>query len=115
VQPFGADAVAGSRVAVVSGPHREHSATTVAIVYGVEGDPVAVLCDAAGDPPGQRWFTVVLEDSPGPGGPPRVPVCVDCLLDTHPRLGRGLDVALEHGGAAWEDGRWVPAPELWET
>lgn len=91
-----------------------HRATTVAIVYGRVGAPVAVLCDAATDPPGQRWFTVVLEDAEGPEGPSQVPVCVDCLLEEHPRLGRGLDVALEHTGAEWRNGGWVPAPELWE-
>jgi excisionase family DNA binding protein len=39
------------------------------IVFGSVGEPEFVLCDAAGDPPGQRWFTVVLEDTPGPEGP----------------------------------------------
>ena len=92
-----------------------HRATTVAIVYGTVGEPVAVLCDAASDPPGQRWFTVVLEDTPGPDGPYDVPVCVDCLLEVHPRLGRGLDVAVEHTGARWDGERWLPAPELWES
>jgi hypothetical protein len=29
-------------------------------------------------------------------------------------LGRGLDVALEHGGAEWTEGEWLPAPELWD-
>ena len=29
-------------------------------------------------------------------------------------LGRGLGVALEHRGAEWRDGDWVPAPELWD-
>lgn len=97
----------------MSGRHG-HRRTTVAIVYGSEGEPVAVLCDAATDPPGQLWFTVVLDDSLGPESGPEVPVCVDCLLDEHPRLGRGLDVALEHRGAEWRDGEWVPAPELWD-
>ena len=94
--------------------HGRHRTTTFAMVYGWEGEPVAVLCDAATDPPGQRWFTVVLDDSPGPGEPSQVPVCVDCLLDEHPTLGRGLDVALEHRGAEWVDGDWVAAPELWD-
>jgi hypothetical protein len=58
-------------------------------------------------------FTVVLEDTPGPDSEPEVPVCVDCLLDAHPRLGRGLDIALEHRGAEWRDGEWIAAPELW--
>ena len=93
---------------------RAHRKTTVAIVYGTNGDPILVLCDAASDPPGQRWFTVVLEDTPGPDGEPDVPVCVDCLLDTHPRLGQGLEVAFEHTGARWDGGAWQPAPELWD-
>jgi hypothetical protein len=95
--------------------HGKHRKTTVAIVYGEVGDPIMVLCDAATDPPGQRYFTVVLEDTPGPGGPSQAPVCVDCLLGVHPRLGKGLDVALEHRGAEWRDGDWVPAPELWDA
>jgi hypothetical protein len=94
---------------------REHRRTTLAIVYGTEGDPVLVLCDPAGDAPGQRWFTVVLDDTPGPDEPPQAPVCMDCLLDAHPGLGRGLDVALEHRGARRDGDAWVPALELWEA
>jgi hypothetical protein len=99
---------------MVSGHHGGHRRATVAIVFGTVGDPVSVLCDPAGDPPGQRWFTVVLEDSPGPDGPSQAPVCVACLLDAHARLGQGLDVALAHRGARWVDEAWVPAPELWD-
>ena len=95
--------------------HRGHRRTTLAILFGDVADPVAVLCDPASDPPGQRWFTIVLADSPGPDSAPEVPVCVDCLLDSHPRLGRGLDIALEHRGAEWRDAAWVPAPELWKS
>jgi hypothetical protein len=88
----------------VSGCHGGHRRAMVAIVFGTEGEPVAVLCDAATDPPqGQRWFTVVLNDSPGPNGPSEAPGCVGCLIDEHPRLGRGLDVAFEHRGARWVD------------
>ena len=94
--------------------HKAHGRTTLAMVFGTEGEPIAVLCDPDGDPPGQRWFTVVLSDSPGPESKPNVPVCLDCLLDEHPELGRGLDIALEHRGAEWRDGEWVPASELWD-
>jgi hypothetical protein len=83
------------------------------MVYGEFGEPELVLCDAATDPPGQRWFTVVLTDSPGPDSEPEAPVCVHCLIEEHPSLGRGLDVALEHRGARWDGGEWVPAPEVW--
>ena len=35
-------------------------------------------------------------------------VCLHCLLDDHPELGRGLDVAREHGVAGLdEQGEWV--------
>ena len=90
-----------------------HSRTTVAVVYGTAGEPVNVLCDAAGDPQWLRFFSVVLDDAEGPDGPSEAPVCVGCLLEIHPRLGKGLDVAVEHRGARWVDGEWVPAPELW--
>ena len=93
---------------------RKHRRTTIAFVYGDVGEPVAVLCDPEGDPPGQRYFTIVLDDSPGPDSEPQAPVCVDCLLDDHPRLGPGLLVAVEHRGAEWRDGERVPAPELWD-
>ena len=86
---------------------------TIAMVYGGVGEPELVLCDAEGDPPGQRYFTVALTDSPGPGGPCQPPVHIGCLLDEHPSLGRGLDVALEHRGARCVRGEWIPAPELW--
>ena len=95
--------------------HNGHRRPTVAIVFGTEGEPVAVLCDPEGDPPGQRWFTVVLDDSPGPDSEPDAPVCVDCLLEDHPQLGPGLLVAVEYRGAEWRDGEWVPAPELWDA
>ena len=91
------------------------TATSLAFVYGEAGEPELVLCDAATDPPGQRWFTVVLSDSPGPDdGPTEAPVHVACLLDDYPELGRGFDLAVEHGGAEWVDGGWVAAPELWD-
>jgi hypothetical protein len=112
VQSECATAVEGA--AAVSWRRHGHSRTTVAIVWGVDGTPVEVLCDPATDPPGQRWFSVVLDDAEGPDGPSQAPVCVGCLLDQHPMLGRGLDVALEHRGAKWRDGEWVAAPELYD-
>jgi hypothetical protein len=73
-----------------------------------------VLCDPAGDPPGERYFTAVLTDSPGPEGPYAAPVCVDCLLGEHPGLGDGLLVAAEHRGARRVGHGWGAAPELWD-
>jgi hypothetical protein len=35
--------------------------------------------------------------------------CVHCIIDAHPDCGRGLDLALEHGGACRDkDGTWHP-------
>jgi hypothetical protein len=35
-------------------------------------------------------------------------VCLRCLVDDHPELGRGLDIAREHGVAdLGENGEWV--------
>jgi hypothetical protein len=35
-------------------------------------------------------------------------VCLDCLIDDHPEIGRGLDIAREYGVADLdEDGEWV--------
>lgn len=35
-----------------------------------------------------------------------VPACLDCVLDLQPGLGRGLDVAKQHGIAYCVDGEW---------
>src|SRR5687768_11847278 len=35
-------------------------------------------------------------------------VCVDCLLDESPQLGRGLDLARRHGAATLAGGAWQP-------
>jgi hypothetical protein len=59
-------------------------------------------------------FSVLFDDAPDPDeveGPddPRISlVCLDCLIDDHPELGRGLDIAREHGVADLdESGEWV--------
>ena len=60
------------------------------------GEPVAVLCDPEGDPPGQRWFAVVLDDSPGPDSEPQAPVCVDCLSRSIRSSGRACSLRSRH-------------------
>ena len=34
-------------------------------------------------------------------------VCLDCLIDDDPELGRGLEIAREHGVADLDDDGWV--------
>jgi hypothetical protein len=86
--------------------------TAVAMLYGSTPPVVAVYADPAGDPPGQRWFSVFLSDG-DPDDEPLAPVCV-LLLDLHPSLGAGLDLAQETGGAyeLLESGEWRRAPQL---
>ena len=63
--------------------------------------------------PGDSGFTVLFDDAPDPDeieGPddPRISVVhLCCLLDDHPEIGRGLDIAREYGVADLEDGEWV--------
>lgn len=70
---------------------------TVAILHGSEGPVLAVFCDAAGDLPGQRWFTVILSDAPPPDSDDVELWCAHCLLEEHPEAGQGMDLVVEHG------------------
>ena len=66
-------------------------------------------------------LVVLFDDAPEPGdvtdptNDPRIQwICLHCLIDENPELGRGLDVAKEWGAADLEDGEWVgrtPEPE----
>jgi hypothetical protein len=78
--------VSGSTWAVVSASVLDGAPATV--VYG--GD--------------DGRFTI-LERDRGPRQTDSV-ICLDCLLELQPRLGRGLDVAKEHGTAYCIDGEW---------
>jgi hypothetical protein len=66
--------------------------------------------------PADSGFSVLFEDAPDPeelpdaeGLPAGITlVCVDCLLDDHPEIGRGFDLAREYGVADLdEQGEWV--------
>jgi len=70
------------------------------------------------DPMGEidSGFTVLFDDAPDPGDirgepgeDPRISwVCLGCLLDHHPEIGRGLDIARQHRVADLdEDGEWA--------
>jgi hypothetical protein len=60
-------------------------------------------------------FTVLFDDAPDPeeldekGQHPAVGiVCMNCLIDDNPEIGRGLDIAREYGVADLDDdGEWV--------
>jgi hypothetical protein len=65
--------------------------------------------------PRDSGFTVLFEDAPDPDEldglgehPALSSVCLHCLIDDHPEIGRGLDVAREWGAADLdENGEWI--------
>jgi len=66
----------------------------------LDGAPATVVYDV-----GDAEFTILERDRP----PEQTdaPVCVDCLLELQPGLGRGLDMAKQHGVAyRGIDGEW---------
>jgi hypothetical protein len=65
----------------------------------LDGEPVSVVYGGS-----DGRFTVLERDR----GPRLTdsPICLDCLLSLQPGLGRGLDVAKEHGHAYQVDGEW---------
>ena len=107
LQSVGADAVEGS--AAMSG-HK------TAVCWGSE-PPVSSIGYEKPMWPGDSGFSVLFVDAPDPEDLPEVSdnlppgitlVCLHCLLDEHPEMGRGLDLAREHGVADLEDdGEWV--------
>jgi hypothetical protein len=75
------------------------SAWAVASKAVLDGAPVTIVYGGS-----DGRFTVLEEDRE-----PREtdsPICLDCLLELQPGLGRGLDVAKEHGTAYCIDGEW---------
>jgi hypothetical protein len=114
VQHRSADAVTRqeSRPAVVT--ELEHAHTGWVYVWG----SVPPAFSIGFEKPLGPWdsgFTVLFDDAPDPeevpdtGEHPLVRmVCVGCLLEEHPEVGRGLEVACEYGVADLaDDGGWM--------
>jgi hypothetical protein len=54
-------------------------------------------------------FVVLREDAPRAGPADDTPwelVCLECVFDSWPGIGRGFDLACEHGGARLAGGDW---------
>ena len=85
---------------------------TVAFVWGSEPPAFSIGWEEPMGP-GDSGFTVLFDDAPeleevqGAEHPGISFVCLDCLIDDHPDLGRGLDLAREHGAADRNDDGWV--------
>jgi hypothetical protein len=92
----------------------------LAVVWGSEPPAFSI---GYGEPlgPQDSGFTVLFDDAPDPEDVDEVPpdrdaleragitfVCLHCLLNDNPEIGRGLDIAREHGVADLdEDDEWV--------
>jgi hypothetical protein len=68
--------------------------------------------------PWDSGFTIIYQDAPDPEEVEQIDgegselVCLRCLIDEHPELARGLDLAREHGAADLKsDGAWIPRNE----
>jgi hypothetical protein len=88
----------------------EH-ARTLACVWGSEPPAFSIGYEKPLSP-GDSGFTVLFDGAPEPDDVDLEQntslVCLDCLLDEHPELGRGLDLAREYGVADLdESGEWV--------
>ena len=87
----------------------------VAIVWGSEPPAFSIGYEREKLGPTDSGFTVLLSDAPDPeelderGRHPDVAiVCLGCLIDHNPEIGRGLDLAREYGVADLDDdGEWV--------
>ena len=90
----------------------EH-ARTVAVVWGSAPPAFSIgWCKPMWR--GDSGFTVPFDDAPDPDevelpADPRVTLdCLSCLIDDHPELGRGLDIARKYGVADLDGGGdWV--------
>jgi hypothetical protein len=83
--------------------------STSAIVWGTSG-PVTGVVYVVPEPddPTDSGFSLLQADAPEEPDeetPWRL-YCLDCALDSWPGIGRGLDLAREHGGAELVGGEW---------
>jgi hypothetical protein len=91
-------------------------ARAMAVVWGGEPPAFSIGYEKP-TVPGDSGFSVLFDDAPDPDDLPvdgnELPegitvVCLCCLLDDHPEIGRGLDIAREYGVADLDDdGEWV--------
>jgi hypothetical protein len=94
--------------------HEERSA---ALVWGSEPPAHSIGYEKPLGPT-DSGFSVLFADAPDPEELDEAPddelppgltlVCLQCLVDDHPEIGRGLDIAREHGVADLdESGVWI--------
>jgi|SRR6478672_6718924 len=84
---------------------------SIVMVWGREPPIFSIGYDPPDDPR-DSGFTVLFDDAPDPDeigeDDPRIEWwCLHCLINEHPEVGRGLDIAREHLVADLDDaGEW---------
>lgn len=96
------------------------------MVIGTESPVLGVLYDAESATGFDSGYTVLWDDAPHAdelhvdgvlfSHPAVSHWCLHCLIEEHPEIGRGLDLAKEHGQVDWDDdlGEWVITNERTE-
>jgi hypothetical protein len=88
---------------------------SLAMVWGSAAPARSIGYERERMTPSDSGFTVLFDDAPDPEEAEQSMdhvdiafVCLSCLVDDHPEIGRGLDLAFEYGVADLsEDGEWV--------
>jgi hypothetical protein len=88
---------------------------SLAMVWGSAAPARSIGYERERMTPSDSGFTVLFDDAPDPEeaeqgfrGLDISLVCLQCLEEDHPEIGRGLDIAFEYGVADLsEDGEWV--------
>jgi hypothetical protein len=97
--------------------HGKEHGRLVVVAVGTEPPVSAVVYHGESTPP-DGGYTILFSDAPEepPDDPedPRIhTICFHCLIESHPEVGRGLDLAKKHGSADRdpETGEWYPEGE----
>ncbi|MDF2750183.1 MAG: hypothetical protein K0T00_1359 [Gaiellaceae bacterium] len=88
-------------------------AESLALVWGEE-PPIASIGYLTPSNRRDSGFTILYEDAPDPADVADLDdarlhwVCLHCLIEKHPEIGRGLDIARRHRVADRDDtGEWI--------
>lgn len=88
-------------------------AESLALLWGRE-PPIRSIGHLESTDPRDSGFTVLCDDAPAPDDvadldDPRLTwVCLHCLVNEHPEIGLGLEIAREHRVADLsDDGEWI--------
>lgn len=97
----------------MAGPHVKKFAMTIGRKPPIEA---VILHEPEPETEGDSGFTILFSDAPAHASelleddPREGAACLGCLIDAFPEIGKGLDLAREHGIAERdpETREWVP-------